>query len=265
MTDYTAPAGAPIWFDLMSTDTTRVTAFYGQLFGWDCEPPREEFGGYQNFTLHGRRVAGLSPYWPESGAPANTWAVYLHTTDAAASVAAAEAAGATAVTPPMTVGEEGTMAVVTDPAGASIGFWQPNTHAGFTEWGVHGAPYWFECMSHDYAASTAFYPKVVDTRLLEIGTGGDPEKEGPDHYSQLMFGDVSYGGIMAAGDLLPAGTPSHWSVYVTVDDVAATVAAATALGGSVLMAPEVTPYGTLASITDPCGAVINLGHPPIGM
>ena len=37
------------------------------------------------------------------------------------------------------------------------------------------------------------------------------------------------------------------------------------LGGTALMPGEVTPYGTLAVITDPLGAVIALGHPPNGM
>ncbi|BBY60131.1 hypothetical protein MSAR_32670 [Mycolicibacterium sarraceniae] len=36
-----------------------------------------------------------------------------------------------------------------DVAGAVIGFWQPGTHPGFTEWGQHGTPYWFECQSKD--------------------------------------------------------------------------------------------------------------------
>ena len=31
------------------------------------------------------------------------------------------------------------------------------------------------------------------------------------------------------------------------------------------MGPEVTPYGTLATVTDPLGAAFSLGHPPAGM
>ena len=57
MADYSAPLGAPIWFDLMSSDPDRAAAFYGEIFGWESEPPRDEFGGYRNFTKNGKRVA----------------------------------------------------------------------------------------------------------------------------------------------------------------------------------------------------------------
>ena len=81
MSDYAAPVGAPIWFDLMSTDPARAAEFYHALFGWEVEaPPQAEFGGYQNFTANGRRVAGLVPHM--GGVP-NVWSVYLHTADAA--------------------------------------------------------------------------------------------------------------------------------------------------------------------------------------
>ena len=54
-----APAGAPTWIDLMSADTARARAFYGELFGWECQEPNPDFGGYANFTKDGVMVAGL--------------------------------------------------------------------------------------------------------------------------------------------------------------------------------------------------------------
>ena len=101
MPEYSAPVGAPIWFDLMSSDPDRAAEFYHGVFGWDVEAPREEFGGYRNFTKNGHRVAGLMPHMPEGDGPANVWCAYLYTTDAAATQKAAEAAGATTMVPPM--------------------------------------------------------------------------------------------------------------------------------------------------------------------
>ena len=49
-TDYSAPAGAPCWIDLMTSDPERSTAFYQALFGWTSESAGEEFGGYINFS-----------------------------------------------------------------------------------------------------------------------------------------------------------------------------------------------------------------------
>lgn len=265
MADYSAPAGAPIWFDLTSSDPDRAAEFYRAIFGWEAEPPRAEFGGYRNFTRNGRRVAGLSPYMPEAGGPTNVWAVYLRTDDAEATARAVQAAGGSIMVPPMPVGDEGTMLVAVDSAGAVIGFWQPDQHHGFSQRGEHGTPYWFESHSTDYAKSIDFYTRVLGARIEEVGTGGDPDAAGPDAYGQVFTGDLAYMGIMDAAKILPPGAGSFWQPYVTVDDVAATVARVESLGGSVLMGAEVTPYGTLAAVTDPLGAAFSLGHPPAGM
>lgn len=266
MSEYAAPLGAPIWFDLMSSDPAVAAEFYRSIFGWELEGPAQpEFGGYQNFLHNGHRVAGLAPHMAEAGGVANVWSVYLHTEDAAATAGAVEAAGGSVMVPPMPVGDMGSMMVATDTAGAVIGFWQPGTHVGFVEWGEHGTPYWFECQSKHYEKSVAFYPEVIGARLEEIGTGGDPAAIGPDRYSQVFVGESAYSGIMDSATLFPPEVPSFWQVYVMVDDVAATVAQAESLGAEILMPGEETPYGTLAAIKDPLGALICLGHPPAGM
>ena len=135
MSEYSAPVGAPIWFDLISEDTARAAAFYSELFGWEVDaPPNVEFGGYQNFVKNGRRVAGLSPVM-EGGGPPNVWSVYLYTTDATATAEDVAKSGGSIIVPPMAIGDDGTMVFAIDSAGAAIGFWQPGTHPGFTEWG----------------------------------------------------------------------------------------------------------------------------------
>jgi hypothetical protein len=49
--------------------------------------------------------------------------------------------------------------------------------------------------------------------------------------------------------------PDHWSVYFSVADTAAAIARATELGATVVQGPDATPFGTLATLTDPTGAV----------
>ncbi|MFI8771054.1 VOC family protein [Gordonia sp. NPDC062954] len=263
MSDYSAPIGAPIWFDLMSSDPDKAAEFYGALFGWEAEAANPDFAGYRNFLKNGKRVAGCGPVMDPSG-PSDIWSVYLHSADPAATVAAVEKAGGSMMVPPMDVGDMGTMMVATDSAGAVIGWWKPNTHPGFLEWGTHGTPYWFECQSKDYKKSIEFYTDVIGARIEEVGTGGDPDAVGPDFYGQVFVGESSYSGIMDASKLFPAEVPSFWQVYITVDDVDATVKQVESLGGGVMMAGEETPYGTLAAVTDPFGAVFCLGHPPAG-
>lgn len=59
----------------------------------------------------------------------------------------------------------------------------------------------------------------------------------------------------------PTGVPSHWSVYWEVDDADAVVTKVKALGGSVVMDATDTPYGRLATVTDPAGAQFKLRRP----
>jgi predicted enzyme related to lactoylglutathione lyase len=48
--------------------------------------------------------------------------------------------------------------------------------------------------------------------------------------------------------------PSHWLVYFGVADTPASVAAAEAAGGVVLLPTTETPFGRLATLADPAGA-----------
>ncbi|MGO3326942.1 VOC family protein [Gordonia sp. (in: high G+C Gram-positive bacteria)] len=265
MSEYTAVDGAPIWFDLASSDPDRAAAFYSELFGWDVTDSDADFGGYRSFSANGRVVAGLMAA-PDEG-PRDAWSVYFKTGDAAADVEKAQSVGGSVIMPPMPVGDLGVMAVLTDPAGAAYGLWQAGSHSGFSEHGTHGTPYWFDEMTMDYAGSTDYYTQTLGWGLEEVGTGGDPDSVGPDRYSVVTPSGATEGvaGIMSAAGMFGDGHPSFWQVYITADDVAATIAKVTELGGEVLMPGEETPWGTLASFKDPMGAAICLGHPPAGM
>ena len=63
---------------------------------------------------------------------------------------------------------------------------------------------------------------------------------------------------MDASGFLPAGVPGQWSIYFRVDDIDAALANVTELGGSVTQPAEETPYGRLATVTDPLGATFKL-------
>ncbi|EGD53911.1 VOC family protein [Gordonia neofelifaecis] len=265
MPSYAATPGAPVWFDLMTSDVDRASDFYGRLFGWTTEDPSPDFGGYRNFVANGSRVAGLMPMPGSETSPTNVWAVYFRSDDAAATSEAVTAAGGTVIVPPMPVGDMGTMAVYIDPAGGAFGVWQPSTHPGFVERGEPGTPYWFDEMSMDYDASAAFYPKVFDWQLEEISNADG----GPGRYAQVLVdsgaGREGTAGIMDAAGMLGEGHPSFWQAYVTVEDVAATLAQVVELGGEILMPADDTPYGVLASFKDPMGAAICIATPPAGM
>src|SRR3954468_6301313 len=151
-----APIGAPCWIDLFTSDPDRSRRFYSELFGWKVDDPGPDYGGYVNFVKDGVMIAGSMRNDGSAGTP-DAWSVYLATDDAQATTDAAVAHGGQVYVPPMQVGELGTMGVLADPGGASIGLWQPGTHQGFGVWGEPGTPSWFELFTRDYDTTVAFY------------------------------------------------------------------------------------------------------------
>lgn len=254
----TAPTGAPCWIDLMTSDTARSRAFYGELFGWEAEEPAQEFGGYFSFGKDGVRVAGCMAAQAGAGTP-DAWSVYLASDDARKTAEAVAANGGQVHVEPMDVGDLGTMALVADPGGAAVGFWQPGTFAGFGVLGEPGTPAWFELLTRDYQGAVTFYRDVFrwDTHT----TGDTPEFR----YTTLVHDGTWLAGIMDATGFLPEGVPAHWSVYFGVEDTDAALARAVELGGAVVQPAEDTPYGRLASASDPTGARFKLVAPNADM
>jgi uncharacterized protein len=247
----TAPIGAPIWIDLFTSDPDKSRAFYGELLGWTAEEPNPEFGGYFNFSKGDSLVAGGMRNDGEAGVP-DMWNVYLAVENAEATVAAATAHGGGVIVPAMQLLELGSMAVVTDVGGASIGMWQPGTHTGIGVFGEPGSPAWFELHSRDYAASVQFYKDV-------FGWDAKTMSDTPEfRYTTLGEGDDAKAGIMDSSGFLPEGVPAHWAVYLRVADTDAAAKTAVELGGSLIMPAEDTPYGRIAMVADPTGAQFRL-------
>lgn len=250
-----APIGAPCWIDLFTSDPDRSRAFYGELLGWTSQDTGPEYGGYINFSKDGVQVAGCMRNDGQSGMP-DVWSIYLATDNIGAVVDATTANGGQVVVPAMPVMELGSMAVVTDSGGATIGAWQPGLHKGFGVFGEPGTPFWFELHTRDYDKSLDFYRSVFKWNTQTMGD--TPEFR----YTVLTVGDEQLAGVMDATGFLPEGVPAHWSVYFQVDDADVALKKAVELGGSVVMPAEDTPYGRLATATDTTGAMFRLAQPP---
>jgi predicted enzyme related to lactoylglutathione lyase len=246
-----APVGAPCWIDLFTSEPEKSRPFYSELLGWTAEAPNEAFGGYFNFTKDGVLVAGGMRNDGEAGVP-DHWNVYLAVEDAEATVAVATAHGGGVIVPAMAVADLGTMAVITDAGGAAIGLWQPGTHKGIGIIAEPGAPAWFELHTRDYDASVQFYKDV-------FGWDAKTMSDTPEfRYTTLGEGEGALAGLMDSTGFLPEGVPSHWAVYLRVDDTDAAVKTTVDLGGAVVMPAEDTPYGRIAMVSDPTGAHFRL-------
>lgn len=245
-----APLGAPTWIDLATSDLDRALTFYGSVFGWTFESAGEEYGGYVNAFCDGRPVAGLMFNDPQWGAP-DGWTTYLHTADVDATIAAAVAAGGTSCVGAMDIPAKGRMAMLTDPAGAAFGLWQPNGHNGFEAVNESGAPVWHQLSIRDFGRAIDFYVSVFGWQI-------QVEADTPDfRYSNAIFDGEPLLGVMDLS-IFPEAEPSAWTVYLGADDVDKTIEMITENGGAVIRAAEDTPYGRLAAVTDATGAAFNL-------
>lgn len=250
------PAGAPCWIVLSTSDPQRVRDFYCSLFGWTADDAQPEFGGYFNFRKDGALVAGCQPAMP--GTP-DVWTIYLAVEDAQKTVDVAVDHGAVVHVAPMEVGDQGTMAFFVDAAGSAVGVWQPGAHPGLLVVGETGTPSWFELHTRDYEAAVAFYRDVFGWETNAVSD--TPEFR----YTTMVQGDEWLAGVMDARAFLADGLPSHWSVYIGVDDTDGALALVESLGGSVEMPAEDTPYGRLAVAVDPAGARFKLVAPNASM
>ena len=122
-------AGGLSWEDLRSTDPDAARAFYGGLFDYRFDLMPDAGPDYTMFTRHDEQ-APLGGMGGMMGAPDGTpshWLVYFGVEDAKAAVNAAEQSGGSVL---MAAFETpyGTMAALTDPAGA--GFMVVQAHEG---------------------------------------------------------------------------------------------------------------------------------------
>ncbi len=246
-------AGRPNWIDLSTTDPEAAQAFYAEVFGWEFEA-NDTGGGPPYFIGHlgDRRVAGLMqqpPEMAEQGVP-SVWSKYISTDDIDTTVAAGAEAGGTIVMPPMDVMDTGRMAIMADPTGAVIGFWQAGSHTGAGVVNVPGTWSWSELHSPDVAAAAPFYAATCgwSTEEMDMGPMGT--------YTVFQLGEDGVCGGMAPP---MEGIPPHWEVVFAVADTDASVEVARAAGATIFAEPfDIPGVGRSAVMADPTGAAFQM-------
>lgn len=248
-------AGTPCWVDLSTTDPDGARTFYGDLFGWDLQVGSPETGHYTMALKDGRPAAAINGM-PAPDGQHTAWVTYLATDDLDVTWAGAMAAGANQVMAPDDVMTFGRMAFAVDPAGAVFGMWQAGDHTGFQVCNEASTVSWNELMTRDYEGAKSFYGNVFGHKYDVVEM--PPEFQ----YSTFNVGADMVGGIGTLPAEVPAEVPPHWNVYFGTDDADETIAAVTRLGGSVLQPVMDTPYGRLAQVRDPQGAVFSIRQAP---
>lgn len=242
------PHGLFCWADVSVPDVVAGAGFYSALFGWDA---KETDGGsvpYTMFTRDGLAIAGIGPLTTEqqrAGWPP-IWSSYVLVEDVEPIAARAGELGASLLMDPFTVQGAGRMFVASDPVGAVIGFWEAGEHGGAGVFNQAGAMCWNELACRDVEAAGEFYTALLDWKTETLTFGGID-------YTTVLVGDRPNGGIYHMGGDLE-DSPPHWFVWYGVDNIDASAALVSRLGGEIDRAPYDAPFGRAAMVSDPQGA-----------
>ncbi len=112
---------------------------------------------------------------------------------------------------------------------------------------------WVDLTVPDAAAVRDFYGAVAGWSSMDVEMGGYQD------YAMLPAGgDAPAAGICHARGV-NAGIPAQWLVYITVEDLDASVRACEERGGAVVHGPRnLGSHGRMVVIRDPAGAVCAL-------
>ncbi|WBL17859.1 VOC family protein [Citricoccus sp. NR2] len=250
--------GTTTWVDLGTLDFAAAQRFYADLFGWTFEDMGEEFDHYHLIRNDGALVGGIMDVsdmtCPDGEPLASEWGVFLAVDDAEARAATAEAHGAQLVMPIQDIGALGRTATLLDPTGALISIWQPGELQGYDFTMATGSPVWFELMTHHFDQASNFYTQVFDANLVSMSESMDDNDfryvtNGPENEASWGLGDAT--GVMpeeAAG----------WRIYLAVDSCDAAAKRIQDLGGRLLDGPVDSPFGRIATVSDPTGATFQI-------
>ncbi len=248
--------GTFCWMELQTSDRAGAIAFYGSLFGWGTtDVPVGDGLVYSMIDLGGKSIGGMWQMGDDT--PAGTrpaWRLHIAATDVDESVAHARTLGADVLMEPHDVMDIGRMAVLRDPTGAVIALWEARGFGGFEVVMAPGSLTWAELATHDMAAARDFYSALVGW--------GSEDLPGPTAYAVFTTeGSTPVAGVMGMDDGFPPDALPAWVPYLAVLDVDDILARAGSIGGRTLMGPMDTPYGRLAVLADPQGAVLSIIRP----
>jgi predicted enzyme related to lactoylglutathione lyase len=244
------------WIELNTTDATKAKRFYADLLGWTFEDrPAGPGMTYSMVKLGERLVGGLFELTKEMAAVAPShWGSFITVDDVDETAKKVVAHGGKLIDAPFDVMDVGRMAVAEDPTGAIFRLWTAKTRIGAEVMNEPGSLCWNELYTTDVDAARKFYDDVIgwQTDAVDMGSMGT--------YTLLKVPGQkkNLGGILA----MPPGmkdAPSHWLVYIEVEDCDASTKRANDLGGKTLMAPmDIPNTGRFSIVQDPTGAVFAL-------
>ena len=253
---------AVVHFEIGAADDGPLVAFYGELFGWGLQG----FGGGGYTMIDTRGGAGINGGIGKSQTGEPWSAFYIETDDLQSMLDKANLLGGRTVMPVTDFGGAVTTAMFNDPDGLLVGLVlapaEPAREEGPAPSAGSGEPVeWFEVIGSDPVRTQQFYADLFGWTVTDTGIPG---------YAVVDTGDGR--GIQGG---LGGGLAARWAtVYARVSDVDQTLSRVEELGGSRVLAPEVSAlksaaraalYGSVdqlktSEFRDPAGNVFGIFH-----
>jgi hypothetical protein len=238
-----------LWTELLTRDAGAAIDYYTKLLGWTTQPFAGADPSYTMWANAGTPFGGLMTL-PDDAKSGPCWLPYVGVLDVDAAVVRAEEEGAALQLPPTDIPGAGRFAVLGDPWGASFAVYRTPAEVPAPPAPGVGDFCWRELATGDIDRALDFYGALFGwTR----GARHDMGELGPYQLFE-QHGQMAGGIYLANAEMTPS-----WTSYVRVAELAATLAKATAGGGTTVVPPMQVPGGdTIAVCTDPEGALFAL-------
>ncbi len=202
------------WMDVISTELDRSMAFYGQLFEWQTEHLRIDHGeAYHLVRSRGHIVSGAEAIDPARNLEP-VWTVMVECDDARTFIDKAVAAGGKETFELSPMLDLGSIAMVRDPWGATVGIWEPKGYRPSEVPLVPGRLVGALLETPDAEASARYYSSIFGwSRTSEptaLGAGLElpvvvDERPGPSMWTPVLDGTGMDRQALPAGRVLESG------------------------------------------------------------
>lgn len=246
--------GRPVWYELMTTDSSAAEKFYDNVVGWSSGLFQGSPDPYTVFKRSGDvQVAGLMKR-PDGMNMPPFWSMYVAVPKLEDAVAHIKRLGGSELSGIIEVPTVGRMQMLKDPQGAAFYIIQPAPREERPEAPPQvGDASWHELMTTDAEAAMKFYSEVFGWQPSEVMDMGEMGK-----YRMFNRPIGMIGGMMNKPPQM-ANVPPHWGIYFLVSDINAAIERVKANGGQILNGPMEVPGGDwIVNAMDPQGAAFSL-------
>ena len=243
------------FIDLVTTNPKASTKFYTQLLALKSKDQNYN-KVWSHALLHrqGKRI-GIIRKLPDSLKSReipSMWVPYISVADVNKTVARVKDLKGNVLQEPTTIRGFAQLAIVSDPEGAVLTVWKPESKMGFDLINEPGAYCWSELYFNDRDREIGFYTDLFGwkTKTMKMPNNVD--------YITFLKDDIEVAGAMKIQEDW-GKVPPNWMVYLTVENIKVAAERVDVLKGHIEMGPiEAGDMGWFALVKDPHETYFNI-------